>query len=325
MTCSGHFSIGISMSKKANTNPTSKKKSNVLPILLCLLLLVLGIGIFCYPMVSNYFAQLNHAEVIVNYQEQVDQMEQAQLEQAWQQAQIYNENLAGDPVHDPFVPGSGYALPDNYLDVLNIDGDGVMGYLEIPKIDVYLPIYHGTDEESLQEGVGHMESTALPIGSVGGHSVLSGHRGLPNAELFTNLNLLEEGDYFYIHVLDETLAYQVDQITVVEPDELSQIAAIPGEDLVTLLTCTPYGVNTQRLLVRGARTEYIPPEETVTDSPNTMLQSTTNQSMLMGIGLGLGILLILVIVLWIIFRVRRKKKPLPPLPPKDKEIPPDSG
>lgn len=298
----------MSKAKQSGGKAATKKKNTILPLLLCLLLLLAGVAIFFYPIVSNYFAELNHTEVIVSYQQQVDAMEQEQIAQAWEQAREYNENLAGDPVHDPFVPGSGYALPDNYMDVLNIDGDGVMGYLEIPKIDVYLPIYHGTDEEALQDGVGHMESTALPIGTEGGHSVLSGHRGLPNAELFTNLNLLEEGDYFYIHVLDETLAYQVDQITVVEPDELSQIAAVPGEDLVTLLTCTPYGVNTQRLLVRGIRTEYVPPEETGVSTVSNLLQSTTSQSFFTGIALGLGILLLMVLVLFVVFRLRKRKQ-----------------
>ena len=185
-----------------------------------------GAAVFLYPAVSNYLAEKNQTRVIQTYQEAVGGLSDEELSEEWAKAEEYNENLTGDPVHDPFVPGSGYALPDNYLDVLNTDG--VMCYIEIPKIDVSLPVYHGTAEETLEKGVGHMESTTLPIGGAGRHAVLTGHRGLPSAELFTNLDLLEIGDHFYINVLGETLAYEVDRIEVVEPDELELLAAEPG-------------------------------------------------------------------------------------------------
>lgn len=156
-------------------------------------------------------------------------------------------------MHDPFIVGSGYVLPDNYGEVLNIGGDGVMGYVEIPKADIYLPIYHGTDEETLQNGAGHLEVTALPIGGKNRHPVISAHRGLPSAELFTRLDEMETGDLFFLHILDRTLAYQVDRISVILPEELSLLTPEEDKDLVTLLTCTPYAVNTHRLLVRGSR------------------------------------------------------------------------
>ena len=205
-----------------------KKKLNLLLLLAPVLLFAAGAGIFLYPAISNYLAERQQTEVIHTYQAKVDEMEQAKLDEAWQEAVEYNENLAGDPVHDPFVMGSGYVLPDNYEDVLNINGDGVMGYVEIPKIDVYLPIYHGTSEEVLEEGAGHLEMTALPIGGENRHPVISAHRGLPSAELFTRLDEMEIGDEFYIHVLDETLAYEVDQIEVILPEELSLTAAGRG-------------------------------------------------------------------------------------------------
>lgn len=225
--------------------------SSIAPMAAAAALFFGGAAVFCYPAVSNYLNQKNQAQVVQNYEQAVAGQDEDFLAEEWAKAEEYNENLAGDPVHDPFVPGSGYALPDNYMDVLNLDG--VMGRITIPKIDVDLPIYHGTDAETLEKGVGHIESTSLPIGGEYRHAVLTGHRGLPSAELFTRLDELEQGDRFYIHVLDATLAYQVDQLLTVEPQELENLVAEPGQDYVTLVTCTPYGINTHRLLVRGTR------------------------------------------------------------------------
>lgn len=281
-----------------------RKLSNLIFPIVALLIFVVGAGIFLYPAVSNWLAEQNHAQVIRTYDEELAKMNQEEMERQWQLAREYNENLAGDPLHDPFLVGSGYAIPDNYEEVLNVDG--VMGYLEIPKIDLKLPIYHGTSEEVLQKGVGHLEQTALPIGGEGYHSVLTGHRGLPSAELFTRLDEMEVGDYFYIHVLDETLAYKVDQITTILPEELQNLSPEEGKDLVTLLTCTPYSVNTHRLLVRGQRTEYIPPEETVSDV--SLVERIGNlQYYQIGILIGAGILLILLLI-FIIRKLRKKKK-----------------
>ena len=229
-----------------------------------LLVFAAGAGIFLYPAVSNFLAERAQTNVIRSYQAAVDESNRQKLEEEWQKAEEYNENLAGDPVHDPFVMGSGYVLPDNYEEVLNLNGDGVMGYLEIPKIDVELPIYHGTSEEVLEKGAGHLEATALPIGGKNRHPVISAHRGLPSAELFTRLDEMEIGDWFYLSVLDETLAYEVDKITVIEPEELEFLTPEEYRDLLTLLTCTPYGVNTHRLLVRGTRVPYEETEFTKT-------------------------------------------------------------
>lgn len=216
----------------------------------------------------------------------------------------YNENLSGDPVKDPFVRGSGYALPENYDDVLNVDG--VMGYIEIPKIGVKLPIYHGTSEEVLERGAGHIESTALPIGGAYRHSVISGHRGLPSAELFTRLDEMELGDIFFIHVLGQRLAYEVDQITTIEPTELDSIMPIPDRDLVTLLTCTPYGINSHRLLVRGSRTEYVPEIEDNSIDEEKPLSLTFKLSSY-GIFSGLFLLIVLIIFVWLIKKKRGHK------------------
>lgn len=281
---------------------------SIAPIAAGLALFLGGAAVFFYPTVSNYLNQKNQAEVVQNYEQAVAEQDADQLAEEWAKAEEYNENLAGDPVHDPFVPGSGYALPQNYLDVLNVDG--VMGRITIPKIDVDLPIYHGTDTETLEKGVGHMESTSLPIGGEYRHAVLTGHRGLPSAELFTRLDELELGDQFYIHVLDTTLAYEVDQVLTVEPDELDQLVALPGEDYVTLVTCTPYGVNTHRLLVRGTRVPYVPEAEAQaaqTAAVQILGGETTTRYFLIGLMFGIGLLYLLVAAL-LAYRLVRGKR-----------------
>ncbi len=283
-----------------------KKKRNLLLLLAPLLLFAAGAGIFLYPAISNYLAERQQTEVIHTYQAKVNEMDQAEIDAAWQEAVVYNENLAGDPVHDPFIMGSGYVLPDNYEEVLNVDGDGVMGYIDIPKIDVYLPIYHGTSEEVLAEGAGHLEMTALPIGGENRHSVISAHRGLPSAELFTRLDEMEAGDQFYIHVLDQTLAYEVDQIEVILPEELSLLQPEEDRDLLTLLTCTPYAVNTHRLLVRGTRVPYV--ESAVQDHVDrARADRSWLEEYIHAIVLGVLLLIILGTAAFLIWRRKRKK------------------
>lgn len=287
---------------KQTKRKKKSKRGGCLAPLLAVLLFFIGAGIFLYPTVSNYLAENQQIAVIQNYQQQVENESTVDLEAEWKKAEIYNESLAGDPVRDPFVPGSGYALPDNYEEVLNVGG--VMGYVEIPKIDVMLPIYHGSSEEVLEKGVGHIESTALPIGGTFRHSVLTGHRGLPSAELFTRLDELAVGDLFFIHVLDKTLAYEVDQIKTVLPTELEDIQAIPDRDLVTLLTCTPYGVNTHRLLVRGTRTEYVPQEEEAAGAVEK--QKTGLVLKLSGIGIILGLCLLVFLIIFLLVKKNRR-------------------
>ena len=283
-----------------------KKKRNLLLLLAPLLLFAAGAGIFLYPAISNYLAERQQTEVIHTYQAKVNEMDQAEIDAAWQEAVVYNENLAGDPVHDPFIMGSGYVLPDNYEEVLNVDGDGVMGYIDIPKIDVYLPIYHGTSEEVLAEGAGHLEMTALPIGGENRHPVISAHRGLPSAELFTRLDEMEIGDEFYIHILDETLAYEVDQIEVILPEELSLLQPEEDRDLLTLLTCTPYAVNTHRLLVRGTRVPYV--ESAVQDHVDrARADRSWLEEYIHAIVLGVLLLIILGTAAFLIWRRKRKK------------------
>ncbi|MCO7136616.1 class C sortase [[Clostridium] leptum] len=292
-----------------NHQKTKKRKSNPWVILTSVFVFLAGVGIFLYPTVSNWMAEHNQSEIIHSYQDKVSEFSGQQLAEEWEKAVVYNENLTGDPVHDPFVMGSGYVIPENYEETLNLNGDGVMCYLEIPKIGVNLPVYHGASEEVLEKGAGHLEATTLPIGGQGRHSVISAHRGLPSAELFTRLDEMEVGDVFYIHVLDQTLAYEVDQIETILPEELEKLAAEDGKDLVTLLTCTPYAVNTHRLLVRGSRIEYVQPdEETMQDSvEKPLFEGVDVWYYYLGIAIGLVVLGVGITAI-VIVRKRRKKR-----------------
>lgn len=275
-----------------------------------IVLMLGGLAVFLYPTVSNYFAEKNQAEIIRLYEETVSELDEEQIAEELEKAQIYNENLSGDPVHDPFVEGSGYALPENYTEVLNINGDSVMGYIEIPKISVYLPIYHGTSDETLQKGVGHIQSTSLPIGGSSTHCVLTGHTGLPSAELFTRIDELEIGDIFYIYVLGETLTYKVYETKVILPEEIDELQITDDRDLVTLVTCTPYGVNTHRLLVKAERTEYEEYDSSTsnsdTDTGETLSRGTNYYAI--GILIGLLIFAVLLTVILILHKTGVLKK-----------------
>lgn len=221
-------------------------------------LLLAGAALFLYPAFSSWLAEQNRAQVIAQYDSAVQEVQTEALDEEWEKARRYNESLVGEPVRDPFLEGSGIALPQNYMEVLSLFD--AMGAVEIPKISVNLPIYHGSDSETLEKGAGHLRQTALPIGGQKTHAVLTAHTGLPNAKMFDGLTSLVIGDKFYLHILGRTLAYQVDAINVVKPDEVELLNPIEGEDHVTLLTCTPYGVNSHRLLVRGVRIPYVEEE-----------------------------------------------------------------
>lgn len=276
-----------------------KKSAPIWPLLLGAMLLIFGgAGVFLYPTFANYYAERHQATVIQEYIEKTEEISTVDLSREWDLAIAYNANLSGEAIHDPFVSGSGYVVPDNYLEVLNMNGDGVMGFISIPKINVNMPIYHGSGEDSLQRGAGHIEQTYMPIGGTSRHAVLTGHRGLPNAEMFTRLDELKLGDIFTIKVLDTTLAYEVDKITVVEPHDLKEIATVPGEDLVTLVTCTPYAVNTHRLLVRGHRTEYIPEEmESSGSTLRVVVHGLDQGKQILGIKIGLAVVAVAVVLI----------------------------
>ena len=229
-----------------------KKKGNSITFILILVLLA-GLSLLLYPSVSDYWNSFHQTQAIASYAENVATLDQARYDALWEEAKAYNASLLGR--------SNAYLLSEaqraQYDELLDVSGLGVMGYIEIPSIGCSLPVYHGTEESVLQIAVGHLDWTSLPVGGASTHCVLSGHRGLPSAKLFTNLDKLVEGDVFMLRVLDEVLTYEVDQILIVEPQDVAALQIVEGKDYCTLVTCTPYGVNTHRLLVRGQRIENI--------------------------------------------------------------------
>ena len=237
------------------------------------MLFLAGFGILAYPTISNQWNTYRQSRLISHYKEVTENTDQGDFSREWEKAKRYNERFTvNQPVSaDVFSAGGQEDADSEYWNVLNLSGEGMMGYISIPKINVELAIYHGTADDVLQTGVGHIEGTKLPIGGESNHTVLAAHRGLPSAKLFTDLDQLVEGDAFYIHIFDEVLAYQVDQILpMVDKDDTEAFTEAlgieEGQDYVTLFTCTPYGVNTHRLLVRGHRVEYNG-EEDVPETP----------------------------------------------------------
>lgn len=225
-----------------------KKKINIANILLIGVFFV-GLCVVLYPTISDFFNEFHASRAIINYEEAVNEMSDEEYNQILEDAKEYNDTLVGGD----FINGE--VEDSTYNSLLNIGGDGIMGYIEIKKIGIDLPIYHGTSEDILQTSVGHLEGSSLPIGGEGTHAVLTGHRGLPTAKLFTDLDQLQEGDTFQIFILNEVLTYEIDKISIVEPEDVSELMPVKGKDYVTLVTCTPYAVNTHRLLVRGVRIE----------------------------------------------------------------------
>lgn len=208
-----------------------------------------GFGILMYPAISDYINQFSASHAISGYVEALGGMSREEYERLMADAREYNKQMN----HGGFVNGA--ARDETYKSLLNVTGNGMMGYIEIRKLKVNLPIYHGTSEAVLQHSAGHLEGSSLPIGGNGTHAVITGHRGLPTAKLFTDLDRLEEGDAFTLNIMNETLTYEIDRISIVTPEDVSELTVIPEEDHVTLVTCTPYAVNTHRLLVRGVRVE----------------------------------------------------------------------
>ena len=220
------------------------------------LLFLIGLSILLYPLISNQWNSYRDRKLINQYDQTVaDTTDDEKIEEMLSAARAYNEEIDEESMPDAFSVRDGVTDAE-YESLLNVEADGMMGYVEIPVIGQTIPIYHYTTEESLQKGAGHLFGSSLPIGGENTHAVISAHRGLPSAKLFTDLNLVQEGDVFYIHILKETLAYEVDQILTVLPDETESLGITEGEDYVTLITCTPYAVNTHRLLVRGHRIAY---------------------------------------------------------------------
>ncbi len=271
-----------------------KRKASDLILIIAFLA---GLSLLLYPGFSDYWNQFHQSRAIAGYAETVAAMDDGEYERLWNAAEDYNRRLA-EIAAEYALPDE---LPEEYAQQLNVGGDGVMGYVEIPEIECSLPIYHGTDDAVLQSAVGHIEWSSLPVGGESSHCVISGHRGLPSAKLFTNLDKLVEGDLFFLQVLDETLSYEVDQIRIVEPQELSDLQIEAGKDYCTLVTCTPYGVNTHRLLVRGHRVD----NEVLAQTVRVTSDAIQVEKVLVATALAVPVLLILMI--WLIVHDSRKQ------------------
>lgn len=265
--------------------------------ILIIVVFVLGLTILLYPVVSMLISSIFQTKVINNYNYSVEQMEKDKMDKELQKAQEYNDKIKSvtEIIKDPFTDKN-LTVPSGYKEILDVNG--VIGYIEIPKININVPIYHGSTDDVLAMGIGHLETTGFPIGGLGNHSVLSGHRGLPTAKMFTDLDKMEVGDDFFIHVLDQTLEYKVDQIKVIDPSDTSDLMPVPDKDYVTLLTCTPLGINSHRLIVRGERVEY-------NDSENKPIPFYKHKEFYLIIVAILGILLALII--WIIRKKRKEQ------------------
>lgn len=271
---------------------------------LAVLLLIAAAGLTVYPLVSNYVNDKYQSLVRTEYVEEIEKSDANELAEAKTAAQAYNDNLSPLRYHREAVQSAA----ENYENLLNLNGSGIMGYVEIPKLEINLPIYHGTGETALDKGVGHLLGSSLPVGGTGSHSILTGHSGVAGNKLFSDIDQLSEGDVFYLRVLDETLAYEVEAINIVLPYETELLAPIRGRDLCTLVTCYPYGVNTHRLLVRGKR---IPYEEAVVLERKTEeapVRSTWKEQYVKGLAIGGASAAGAMLIVLLIGSIRKKRR-----------------
>ena len=291
----------------------AKKKRRLAPVLFGLLFLV-GFGILAYPTISNQWNTYRQNQLISNYEDNLQSLDATDFTDEWQKAEAFNQTITDNDLYgDVFGEDDGDLKNTDYWKVLNVEDNGVMGYLSIPKINIKLAIYHGTGDDVLQTGVGHLNGTKLPIGGESTHCVVAAHRGLPSAKLFTDIDQLRNGDKFYIHVLDQVLAYEVDQILpMVDKDDHETLANAlkieEGKDQVTLFTCTPYGVNSHRLLVRGTRVAYNGEEDKEATISESMVESIKNYYMIYTI-LGLAVTLLVILLLRYLSKKKKNKQP----------------
>lgn len=267
-----------------------------------------GLSLLLYPLISNKWNDYRQKQLITGYDKTVKEAQQAgriDYEEEWKRARAYNEALLPAILPDSFAVAAYSEEPDReYMSCLNLTGDGMMGYVEIPKINIKIPVYHTVSTEILEKAAGHLEGSSLPTGGESTHAVISAHRGLPSASLFTDLDKMEDGDHFLLYILDDILCYEVDKISVVDPEDTKDLVVEEGKDFVTLLTCTPYGVNTQRLLVRGHRVDYEP--ETVQAEEKNTAGISLHTNYLLWAVVGLGITAAFIVVLYL--REQKLKK-----------------
>ena len=285
-------------------------KKKVITICVAVLAFLIALGITVYPLISTWYNERHQAEVHIHYQEKVEQVDNTKLIEAKELAVAYNQTiLPGAQDEDSFSNEALQSAVEDYTGLLNLAGDGIMGYVEIPKIGVSLPIYHGTNNSTLERGVGHLLGSSLPVGGASTHSVLTAHSGMASQKMFSDLDRMKIGDVFYLDVLGERLAYQVDQIKTVLPYDTTYLQTEIGSDFCTLVTCTPFGVNTHRLLVRGTRIPYEEAEVIVEEKLETEepVKSTWEQQYLQGIIIGVSAVVILGLGIMVFCIVRRRR------------------
>ena len=285
-------------------------KKKVITICVAVVAFLIALGITVYPLISTWYNNRHQSQIHTQYQEKVEQVDNTALQEAKALAVAYNQTiLPGAQDEDSFSNEALLNAIEDYAGLLNLAGDGIMGYVEIPKIGVTLPIFHGTNNSSLERGVGHLLGSSLPVGGESTHSVLTAHSGMASQKMFSDLDRMKIGDVFYLDVLGERLAYQVDQIKTVLPYDTTYLQTEIGSDLCTLVTCTPFGVNTHRLLVRGTRIPYEEAEVIVEEKLETEepVKSTWEQQYLQGIIIGVSAVVILGLGIMVFCIVRRRR------------------
>lgn len=278
--------------EEVQEKPKQTVGQRITTIVVALVLLV-GVGLLAYPTVSDWWNSFHQSRAISSYIETVNELSPEEYARIWNDAVEYNESLLNHIQTFSLTPEE----RAEYESQLNIEGNGIMGYIEVPIINVKLPVYHGLEESVLQIAIGHMEDTSLPVGGESTHCVVSGHRGLPSATLFTNLDKVQEGDLFMFHTLNETLTYEVDQIRIVEPYDTKDIQIVPGEDLATMVTCTPYGINSHRMLVRGHRVPNV-------NADNMPAEAEQINPIVVAATVGIPIMFVILVVALVITRKR---------------------
>lgn len=284
-------------------------KRRYLQIILAAVLFLLALGLTLYPVVSNWYNQRHQSQIQTAYQDVLEQTDTAELERIREQAVAYNAAITPGAAEEAYTQESIIAASDDYVNRLDLGGTGIMGYVVIPKIDVDLPIYHGTGSDSLDRGTGHLLGSSLPVGGEGTHTIITGHSGMASQKMFTDLEQLQEGDMFYLRVLDETLAYEVKAVHTVLPHDTTYLGIVPGQDLCTLVTCTPTGINTHRLLVQGSRIPFVPAAETQESAlpyeENTV--SHWEDQYWLGIRLGLMAMVFLTLMVNVLLYIRKTR------------------
>lgn len=273
------------------------------------LLVIIGVSLVLFPLVGNILLDNSQQAEINGWQEYADSLTDAEITRELEAARAYNESLTGSAViDDPFGKQDTSVSPKDYDSLLNLRGDGMMGYIEIPCIEAFLPMYHGTSDKTLDTGIGHLQTTSLPVGGKGTHCALTGHAGMSSAKLFSDLDLLQEGDVFLLHTLGNTLMYEVDQVKVVLPEDIKELRIYPEEDYCTLITCTPYGINSHRLLVRGHRVPYSEASKSDAHQNEHVRESTWGSAYVHALLFGGGVLVFWIALFLLVRRIILKKK-----------------